>query len=216
MINSHDPGITVICPHSTSEAVPRTHGGFSFEFQLRVATEVIAQVSRGMPPPDETLADAQTEQNESDNPKPLMTESSPGDSRLWGEILRNLSKDLSKHTSVQIPESLLTSLRIKSQPPQERDASTPVQSLARSTAGFTAFSCGHAFPLSVFHSKILVEFIEHVQDFPVSIPHTLKHLQLHYKQASFYPSACPYCVFQYLRKVQLQECPGVPIRPWNP
>ena len=63
---------------------------------------------------------------------------------------------------------------------------------------------------------IIQGIVERVQDFPISLPHTLKHLQLHYKQSSLYPSVCPYCVFQYLRKLQLQESPGVPIKPWNP
>ena len=81
------------------------------------------------------------------------------------------------------------------------------------TGEFVAFTCGHAFPLSRFHSKVILEFSNRVSDLPVSIPHTLRYLQLHYKQSSYYPSGCPYCVFQYLRKIQL---PDVPIKPWNP
>ena len=79
-----------------------------------------------------------------------------------------------------------------------------------------SFSCGHAFSLAKFQDKMLLEFVERIQDFPVPVPQTLKHLQLYYRQSSFFPTACMYCVFQYLRKVQLQEAPEVPIRPWNP
>lgn len=202
--------------HSTSDSIPHTCGGFSFEFQLQVAKEVIAQVNRGMPPPEDLLSDSQTDQNEADNPTPLTIESSPGDGRLWAEVLRNLSKDLSKQASVQIPESLLTNRGKRSKTPEHDDPNAPPPLLTRSTEELVAFTCGHSFTHCLFHSKILMEMTERIQDFPNPIPHTLKHLQLHYKQANFYPSACPLCVFQYLRKVQLQECPGVPIRPWNP
>ena len=38
---------------------------------------------------------------------------------------------------------------------------------------FVAFTCGHAFSLSRFHSKVILEFSNQVSDLPVSIPHTL-------------------------------------------
>lgn len=182
---------------------------------MQVAKEVIDQIGKGAPPPEDTLFVLQPEQSNTDNPQFMSIETSVGDCRLWAEILRNLAKDLSKQSTVQIPESLLANIDTQPQS-QGDDPTTPSTANPRHGEGIAAFSCGHAFALSHFLSKVLMDFVERVQDFPISIPHTLKHLQLHYKQGSFYPSACPYCVFQYLRKLQLQECPHVPIRPWNP
>ena len=163
--------------------------------------------------PEDVLSAPKMEQAESEVATKLILETSVGDSRLWAEVLRNLSKDLSKHSSVQIPESTLTAI-------EGYRGRTPLKSASNITTQKTddiiTFSCGHAFLLTHFCSKVLMDFTERVQDFPIPIPLTVRHLQMHFKQSSFLPSACPYCVFQYLRKLQLQESPGVPIRPWNP
>ena len=188
----------------------RLSKGFSFSFHLEVAKEVTDQISIGAPEPEVVLASTQPEPSETDTSKQIANETSVGDTRLWAEVLRNLSKDLSKQSSVQISGSTLINIESsQKRSVMEEDLNTGLQKVV-------AFSCGHAFSLSQLHSKILLDFVERVQDFPISLPHTLKHLQLHYKQSSLYPSACPYCVFQYLRKLQLQESPGVPIKPWNP
>ena len=188
---------------------------FSFEFHLQVAKDVIKEISSGTPRPEEIISATTNtgtqlaEQSEIDKGKKLTIETSIGDCRLWAEILRNLSKDLSRCSMVQIPDSLLSSI--------ENDQSRSLEGSGdRKPDGIVAFSCGHAFSLAQFHSKVLLEFVDRVQDFPIPITLTLKHLQMQYKQSSFYTSACPYCVFQYLRKLQLQESPRVPIRPWNP
>ena len=197
-------------PVSSSPQTLRLSNRFSFSFQLNVAKEVTDHISTGAPEPEEVLTSTQPEPSEVDTSKQVASETSVGDARLWAEILRNLSKDLSKQSSVQIFGTTLTNIESsQTQSVMEEDVNTSLQKVA-------AFTCGHAFSLSQLHSKILLDFVERVQDFPISLPHTLKHLQLHYKQSSLYPSACPYCVFQYLRKLQLLESPGVPIRPWNP
>lgn len=185
---------------------------FSFDFHVRVASEVIGLICNGTPMPEDVLSASKTEQAESEEATKVLLETSVGDSRLWAEVLRNLSKDLSKQSAVHISESTLTAIESYKSKTLLESASNINQKLE----DIVAFSCGHAFSLAQFHSKILLDFMEKVQDFPVPIPHTVRHLQMHFKQSNFLSSACPYCVFQYLRKLQLQECPGVPIRPWNP
>lgn len=121
-----------------------------------------------------------------------------------------------------LPESVLSTIdAYHSQLPTGEEgktkmAATSLSETERNTAGeFVAFSCGHAFPLEKFRGKIILEFSNRVSDLPLPIPETLRYLQLHYKQSSYFPSGCPYCVFQYLRKLQLQIKPDVPIKPWN-
>ena len=154
-------------------------------------------------------------------PKTLVIETSVGDCRLWIEVLRNLSKDLSKHGSIYLSESTVAGIgkhsrHRNSSSDMSIDPRSEQQQIDQNFNRIVAFTCSHTFPLVRFQTKILQDFVQRVQDFPLSIPLTLKHLQLHYKQSAYIPSSCPYCVFQYLRKIQLQQCPNVPIRPWNP
>ena len=141
-------------------------------------------------------------------------ESTPGDSRLWAEILRNLSKDVSKHNNILLSESSLASVTQQQQQQQQQQQTSSEKPLR--AAMMIAFSCGHVFPGSTFYSKVLLDFAERLQDFPVPIPCTTSFLQQYYRQPGSYACACPYCVFQYLRKGQLEQCTNVPIRPWNP
>ena len=182
---------------------------------------MIEQIGRGVPTPEEVLASSAESGEQDHTAKSVRSriETSIGDCRLWAEVLRNLSKDLSKHSSILVPESTLQAIGgyQLGQPPQNSGEVDPRLTTAGSSRnGVAAFSCGHAFSMSHFRTKVVLDFTERIQDFPVPIPQTLKHIQLYYKQSDMYPSACPYCVFQYLRKIQLQECPGVPIKPWNP
>ena len=130
------------------------------------------------------------------------------DSRLWKEVLRNLSKDVNKHTAVTVAESSLSSIRKFRERNLEADISNRKD-------GIVAFSCGHAFSEIQFQEKILIEFFERIQDFLVAMPHMISFLQLYYKQCSSFTSGCPYCVFQYLRTAELKRDPATPIRPWN-
>ncbi len=130
------------------------------------------------------------------------------DSRLWNEMLRNLSKDVNKHIAVTVTESSLSSIRKFRQRNSEADVS------ARKD-GIVAFSCGHAFSEIQFQEKVLIEFFERIQDFMAAMPHMVSFLQLYYKQCSSFTSGCPYCVFQYLRTAELKRDPTTPIRPWN-
>ena len=153
--------------------------------------------------------------------KTLVIETSVGDCRLWIEVLRNLSKDLSKHGSIYLSESTVAGIgkhsrHRNSSSDMSIDPRSEQQQIDQNFNRIVAFTCSHTFPLVRFQTKISQDFVERVQDFPLSLPLTLKHLQLHYKQSAYIPSSCPYCVFQYLRKIQLQQCPNVPIRPWNP
>lgn len=206
-----------------------------------MAKEVTNLISSGHAPPEDLLDSTHSRltapeshmptQDISASPKKLVLETSIGDRRLWYEILRNLSKDLSKSSSILLPESALSNIETYHSKLFQREAFDEVggngeSKMAATSIGaseklngageFVAFTCSHAFPLSRFHSKVILEFSNRVSDLPVSIPHTLRYLQLHYKQSSYYPSGCPYCVFQYLRKIQLQMKPDVPIKPWNP
>lgn len=147
--------------------------------------------------------------------KKLTIETSVGDVRLWVEILRNLTKDLSKHQSIQLSDSTLVGLYSHHPRPAKEEEDTASSNEQQRQSPLVAFSCGHAYPLDRFQNRILLEFVERVQDFPLPIPQTLKVLQSHYKQSQCYPNACPHCVFQFLRKIQMEECPKVPIRPWN-
>lgn len=180
----------------------------SLDFHLFVASRVISTVSSGNPSPETILNTSLSTETES-KPKQLVIETSIGDCRLWVEVLRNLAKDLSKNSAVALSENSLNAV-LKM---QQKMATVNEQ---RDQSLIVAFTCGHTFPLRRFQNKIVQEFVERVKEFPLSMPLTLKHLQLHYKQSECMPASCPYCVFQYLRKIQLKECANVPIKPWNP
>lgn len=149
----------------------------------------------------------------------LTIETTKGDIGMWAEVLRNLMKDLSRHHSINLPESVLAGIcgRQPEDDVGEKEGQNQTMEDVRSTNdnAVVAFSCGHAHPMGRFQNQIVPEFVERVQDFPLPLPQTLRMLQLYYKQAQCYPSACPHCVFQYLRKFQIEEFPKVPIRPWN-
>ena len=185
----------------------------TFDFHIFVASHLISSISLGHPSPEAILSFARssTASNSDSRPKKQVIETSIGDCRLWIEVLRNLSKDLSKNSSIVLTESSVAGLTKKqrTQSVSEVDGQTDQNVIV-------TFTCGHSFPLMRFQTKIVTEFVERVKDFPLSTPLTLKHLQLHYKQSAHMSSSCPYCVFQYLRKIQLKECPDVPIKPWNP
>lgn len=212
-------------------------GHFSFAFHFSVAEKVTDLIASGHTPPEDLLDTTHSPSTSSElhqtvppiSTKKLVLETSSGDRRLWYEILRNLSKDLSKSSSILLPESVLSNIETyqttllhretsdETEASRESKMASSFSDSEKSGAGeFVAFSCGHAFPLSRFHGKVVLEFANRVSDFPVSIPQTLRYLQLHFKQCGYYPSGCPYCVFQYLRKMQLQMKPDVPIKPWNP
>ena len=201
---------------------------FTFDFHFSVAKEVTNLISSAHAPPEDLLDSTHSHltapeshtptQDISASPKKLVLETSVGDRRLWYEILRNLSKDLSKSSSILLPESALSNIETYHSKLFQRDASDDLGGNGESkmaatsfggseklngTGEFVVFTCGHAFPLSRFHSKVILEISNRVSDLPVSIPHTLRYLQLHYKQSSYNPNGCPYCVFQYLRKIQL-------------
>lgn len=197
----------------------------STSFHLSVTQEVLNFVSKGHPTPDDIIVNLDPSEatgrtrsgagEDDDKVKKLTIETSPGDVRLWVEIMRNLTKDLSKRQSIQLPDSVLASLNLQQPKSVGDEGDTATSSDSQRHNALVVFSCSHAYPLDRFQSRILLEFVERVQSFPLPIPQTLKQLQTYYKQSQCYPSACPYCVFQYLRKFQMEECPKVPIKPWK-
>ena len=179
---------------------------FSFDFHLKVAKEVVDQVLKGSPKPEDLYLN-RSQQNASEDKQPdEVTKKGLSDSRLWAEVMRNLTKDTHKSSSFLLTGSALKAFS------QGTDSSSSDKT---DGSDVIAFSCGHAYTEVQFESKVLFEFKERVQNLPVPIPETLSQLQNCYKKLNHYPLACPHCVFQYLRQLQLQECPEVPIKPWN-
>lgn len=182
--------------------------GFSFSFHLKVAKEVIDQIMKGSPKPEDLITlNSQPASSETKPHKEVTKQGLLSDSRLWTEVMRNLSKDIHKSSSFMLTGSTLLAFS------QHTGASSHTTSKTQKS-DVIAFSCGHAFTEAQFQSNVLVEFVERVQNFPVPIPETLFQLQNCYNKLTHYPLACPHCVFQYLRQLQLQECPDIPIKPW--
>lgn len=181
---------------------------FSFEFHLKIAKEVVDQVIKGSPKPEDLFLISSQEDPLEAKPPNEVTKEGLSDTRLWAEVMRNLTKDTYKTSSFLLTGSALKTL-------SQDTAKSSSSDVTDGSRGVIAFSCGHAFTEVQFESKILFEFKERVQNLPVPIPETLSQLQNCYKKLNHYPLACPYCVFQYLRQLQLQECPEVPIKPWN-
>lgn len=184
---------------------PALASGVSIEFHMKVVKEVQCQIGSGLPKPSDIIMSSHSKDRK------VVVEMSDRDERLWSEIRRNLFGSLHKGTSVHISEQTLASLEAQVKETPNHELHPP--------EAIVAFSCGHSFLESQFQTKIVPEFVERAHSFfPVPIHQTLKHLQSHYKQSQFYLCACPYCVFQYLRKEQLDTGtpPSNPIHPWNP
>ena len=156
---------------------------------------------KGAPKPEDLLKSQYGVSNEK-AAKSLEDDTLSSDARLWTQVMRNLGKDIYKNSSVS-----LTGLALSAFSKDSDSSSIP-------SGDVLAFSCGHAFPAANFESRVLIEFKERVQNFPIPIPQTLLQLQTCYKKLSSFPTGCPYCVFQHLRQLQLQECPDTPIKPW--
>jgi hypothetical protein len=175
---------------------------FSFEFHMKVAKEVVEQMMNGAPKPEDLINSQHGTSKEKPTKDNFSSEALSSDTRLWTQVMRNLGKDVYKKSSVVLGGSSLNAFN------KDMGSSVPVGDVL-------AFSCGHAFPEGDFESRVLIEFKERVKNFPLPIPQTLLQLQSCYKKSISYPVACPYCVFQHLRQLQLQECPDTPIKPWT-
>ena len=136
----------------------------------------------------------------------------PNDSRLWNEVLRNLSKDVNKHSVIAITENSFSSIRNFR---QRHLGMNDKEMVSARKDSIVAFSCGHAFSEIQFQEKVLVEFFERIRDCLTPMPQMATFLQHYYKQCSSFTSGCPYCVFQYLRMAELKKDPNTPIRPWS-
>ena len=193
---------------------PYSSKKFSFGFHLDVAREVIQQISKGAPKPEDLIVtDSKQESTESKEPKDVTKEGLLSDTRLWVEVIRNLSKDIHKCSSFSLTGSTLDAFGPDPQNAHRSHSGTIAD--RNNKRDVVAFSCGHAFTDKQYESKVLLEFKEQVESFPRPIPETLHQLLDCYKKLGHLPLGCPYCVFQYLRQLQLQECPEVPIKPWN-
>ena len=182
------------------------------------------QIAAGTPPLEELVRQDSpkqlaTEDNKTDQSSPDRISSSykppietlPDNSRLWNEVLRNLSKDVNRHAAVTITGNSFSSIRNF----RQRKLGGYDKDTAARRDNLIAFSCGHAFSEIQFQERILVEFFERVEDFMTLMPQMALFLQQYYKQSSSFTSGCPYCVFQYLRTAELKKDPNIPIRPWN-
>ena len=123
------------------------------------------------------------------------------DGRLWQEILDNIKKDLDKRTCITL--SLTTAATIAaaavSQRRELRDASS------RAQVDVVVFTCSHQFPKYYFDDVIIPEFQQRMGDLTLSLPETTKLLMGYYSNGEgFLPTACPSCVYNFLRKEQLQ------------
>ena len=176
--------------------------GFSFDFHMKVAREVVDQMMKGAPKPEDLINMQHDPTTGKPTKESLPSEGLSSDARLWTQVMRNLGKDVYRNSSITLTGSSLNPFN------KDLDPSVPAGDVL-------VFSCGHTFPEDDFESRVLVEFKERVQNFPLPIPQTLLQLQGCYKKSKCYPVACPYCVFQHLRQLQLQECPDTPIRPWT-
>ena len=175
--------------------------------------ETANHIRAGVPTPEElvhSVQSGQVDQSDLVSMLKLPVETSPGDSRLWVEILRNLSKDLSKHPVIQLSETTLRRME------NDQSLLKPDGSKLPKPDRTIAYSCGHAFSDSQFQFQVLADFMRRLEDLPIPIPRTASFLGQYYKLDGHYACACPVCVFQFLRKAQLQQCPEVPIKPWNP
>ena len=148
----------------------------------------------GCPLADDILA---TPPNTVSAAKPL--NSSLNDTRLWNAVLRNLFKEVPHRDNLTIPEG-------------QQQVLVGGGTLDR---GIVAFSCGHSFSEVEFQRKVLSEFRERLEDLPHPLFQATPFLLQYYKQLNVFSSSCPYCVFQHIRKTQLQNYSGVPIKPWN-
>lgn len=174
---------------------------FSFEFHMEVAKCVVDQIMNGVSKPEDVLNLQPEVKVQTDNIS--SEESLSSEAHLWTLIIRNLAKDVFKISALP----LIASTLISSFP--------ALSSVSEKNKDIHAFSCGHAFPGGDFESRVLIEFKERMQDFPTPIPQTVLQLYSCYKKLRSYPLSCPYCVFQHLRQLQLQESPDTPIKPWN-
>ena len=183
-----------VCTHCSKKK-------FSFDFHMKVAKEVVEQMMKGGSKPEDLVHSKHRPAEAKATKERLSSDDGlSSDTRLWAEVMRNLGKDAYKNSSILVTGGALSTF--------SRDPG--------STCGdVLAFSCGHVFTEAEFESKVLIDFKERVQNFPLPIPQTLLQLQRCYKKLNNYPLACPFCVFQYLRQHQLQECPDTPIRPWT-
>lgn len=163
---------------------------FTLNLTLQVTLHVINNITSGIPSIKEILSNVDAKDKHS-------LESSPGDTRLWNEVLHNIFKDLTRRDTLVFTDRFTT------------DRSD-------TTRSFVAFTCGHTFSENDFQRRILSEFREKLEDLPHPLVQTTTFLLQYFRHSTKFSSACPYCVFQNLRQTQLQYSPGVPIRPWNP
>ena len=203
-----------LCYVLTSPKVIAGCKHFLFKFNLQVATETANHIRAGFPTPEDLMQKTQSSQLDQSELVPalkLPVETLPGDSHLWVEILHNLCKDLNKHPTIQLYETTLGR--------KESSQSLLKQEGAKSLKSdkMIVYSCGHTFSDMHFPLQMLVDFIRRLDDLPIPIPRMASFLQQYYKLDGHYSCACPVCVFQFfLRKAQLQQCPEIPIKPWNP
>jgi len=163
---------------------------FSTSFQLKVMAKVVKSAPIALVGSPETASQTSAEDN----------------SRLWSEVIRNLS--VGKNNGISTSETGLHFLR------ETGNRRTYLWSQQLPADGLILFTCGHSFTKIQFQT-VVDEFEEHLQEFSTAPPMFIAEC---YRDGSSHllPFGCPYCVYSMLRKQQLQQFPDVPIRTWSP
>ena len=128
------------------------------------------------------------------------------DERLWQEIMDNIKKDLDKRSCITL--SLTTAATIAAAAVSQRRESrgeAADQLPLQSQVDVVVFTCSHQFPKYYFDDVIVPEFQQRMGELMIPLPQTTKLLLGYYtKRDGFLPTACPSCVYNFLRKEQLQ------------
>ena len=195
---------------------------FSTQFLLQVVCRVSDQVDRGLACarydddlnviPSDTGTDEEKLPSLSSDDTPLTISSRTptvrlrSEDRLWQEIMDNIKKDLGKRTHIAL--SLTTAATIAAAAVSQRrdwhnDAAD--QSSQQAHVDVIVFTCGHQFPKYYFNDVIIPEFQQRMAELMLPLPQTTKLLMGYYgNRESLLPTACPSCVYNCLRKEQLQ------------
>ncbi|KAK3700687.1 hypothetical protein QZH41_015637 [Actinostola sp. cb2023] len=122
-------------------------------------------------------------------------------------IMENLKKDLDKCSSISL--SMTTAATIAaaavSQQREGRHGNSRVPNLDMSP-DVVVFTCNHQFPRVYFMENILPEFQQRMSELLIPLLNITKTLVTHYKKSeSNLLAACPVCVYNSLRSVQMEQ-----------
>lgn len=192
---------------------------FSAHFLYQIVCHVADQVDKGMTclkyQNDLSATRCHGENNGKTSPSlpsdgtPLTMTSSKmqaPDGRIWQEIMDNIKKDLDRRSCITL--SLTTAATIAAAAVSQRK-NLPEQSAdqlpLQARVDVVVFTCSHQFPKYYFDDVIIPEFQQRMGELVIPLPQLTKLLIGYYtSRDSFLPTACPSCVYNFLRKEQLQ------------